>query len=211
MTSQLKIKVCGMRDPENIQQLIKLKPDFIGFVLFPGSRRFVGSKYVLETEIPETIKKTGVFVNAVLSEVIHWVHRLHLDVVQLHGSEPPEYCEEIRNLGIKIIKSFGVDHNFDFSVLEEFTPYCDYFLFDTLSVIHGGSGIKFDWTVLKSYKEDTPVILSGGLGIEDIDAIKNLSFTNFVVVDINSRFEISPGLKNINLVDEFLKRIRSKI
>jgi phosphoribosylanthranilate isomerase len=210
MKTQLKVKVCGLRYPDNIQQLIRLKPDFMGFILFPGSKRYVGDNYILENGIPKTIKKVGVFVNAVIKDVIHWINRLNLDMVQLHGSEPPEYCNEIHDLGIKVIKSFGIDQNFEFSVLEEFEPFCHYFLFDTISPHHGGSGQKFDWALLQKYDGDIPVFLSGGIEPDDAETIKNFNLKKISGIDINSRFEISPGLKDINLISEFLEKIRSK-
>jgi phosphoribosylanthranilate isomerase len=208
MIPQLKIKVCGMRHPENIQGLVGLGPDFIGFILFPGSKRYVGNSYVLEADIPEKIKKVGVFVNAVLKDVVHWKSSLDLDIVQFHGSEPPEYCKEVKDMGLKIVKSFGVDQNFDFSTLDEFAPYCDYFLFDTLSPSYGGSGLKFDWSVLQKYSLDIPVFLSGGIGPNDPVEILNSNLAKIFAIDINSKFEVTPGLKDIELIKGFFTKIR---
>jgi phosphoribosylanthranilate isomerase len=209
MSGQFKIKVCGMRNPENIKQLVALKPDFIGFIMFHGSKRFVGNNYVLDTDIPESIKKTGVFVNAVFKDVVHWKSRLNLDIVQLHGSESPEYCKEIHDIGFKIIKAFGINPDFKFSILDEYAPFCDYFLFDTLTSSHGGSGLKFDWSVLQKYSLELPVFLSGGIGPQDAGEILNLNLKNIFAIDINSRFEVSPAIKDIDLVKEFITKIRS--
>jgi len=210
MTNQLKVKVCGMRNTDNIRQLVSLKPDYIGFILYPGSKRYFGDDNILEADIPESILKVGVFVNAVIKDIIHWINQLNLNLVQLHGSEPSEYCMEIHDLGIKIIKSFGIDQNFEFSRLDEFAPYCDYFLFDTISSLHGGSGLKFNWNIMKNYFLEIPIFLSGGIGLDDAENIKNSGIKNIYGIDINSKFEISPGVKDIKLVNEFLIRIRSK-
>jgi phosphoribosylanthranilate isomerase len=209
MTSQLKIKVCGMRNPDNIQQLIGLGPDFIGFILFPGSKRYLGNNYVLEADVPGMIQKVGVFVNSVISDVVHWKSRLDLDIVQLHGTEPPEYCKEIHGVGLKIIKSFGIDHNFEFSILDAYAPFCDYFLFDAITPLHGGSGLKYDWSVLQKYSLDIPFFLSGGIGPDDASVLSKLNVNKLLAIDINSRFEISPGLKDIDLIKNFLAKLRS--
>jgi len=204
----LKIKVCGMRDPENITELMKLKPDYIGFILFPGSKRFVGEAFQLPGEFPKGIKKVGVFVNAELPDVIKWRIRLSLDSVQLHGDESPEYCRELKKMGISIIKSFNIYEKFDFSMLQEYLLWCDYFLFDTPSEQRGGSGKKFDWSILHSYPFDTPFILSGGIGPEDVEAIKNIKGLPVVAVDINSRFEDSPAIKNIEKLKNFFYELK---
>jgi phosphoribosylanthranilate isomerase len=209
MSKSLKIKVCGMREPENIRQLVKLKPDYIGFILFPGSKRYVGDNYILEADIPKRIQRVGVFVNAVIRDVVHWKNRLELDLVQLHGSEPPEYCQEMHDIGLKIIKSFGIDKNFDFSALDGFEHSCDYFLFDTHSPLYGGTGQKFDWSVLQNYSLDKPVFLSGGIGPNDVPSLKDSSLNKLFAIDINSRFEVSSGFKDINLLSEFLTKVRS--
>jgi phosphoribosylanthranilate isomerase len=204
-----KIKVCGMRDPDNIRRLVELQPDYIGFILFPGSKRYLGKNYRLTTEIPNSIKRVGIFVNALIPEIFEWVSRLELDFVQLHGIEPPEYCMEMNNLNIKVIKTFGIDADFDFSILKDYIPYCDYFLFDTKSILHGGSGEQFDWSILKNIKLDKPIFLSGGIGPDDVQLIRQLHQVNIHAVDINSRFETGPGLKDILLLDKFFKELRS--
>ena len=198
-----------MRDTDNIRKLAALKPDFIGFILYPGSKRYLGDEFVLETEIPGTIQRVGVFVNALMNEVIHWVNRLKLHYVQLHGTEPVEYCRELSEMKIGIIKTFAIDSHFDFSILEAYNSYCNYFLLETKSNLHGGSGQKFDWNVLKDCHSERPVILSGGIGPEDIEALHQLNkkFPLFAV-DINSRFELEPGLKDINRVKQFIRALK---
>ena len=209
--STLKIKVCGMRDEANIRQLLELKPDYIGFILYPGSKRYLGDNYELKTTIPESIQKVGVFVNALIPEVFNWINRLNLQMVQLHGNESREYCTELHKMGVKVIKAFGVDNKFKFSSVRPYLSCCDYFLFDTKTELHGGSGKQFDWNLLKEYDYDMPFFLSGGIGPDD-DEIVNYykSIINIFGVDLNSRFEINHGFKNIVALKNFIEKIRSK-
>ena len=200
-----------MRDPENIRKLIRLKPDFIGFILYPGSKRFVGEDYQLNEEIPASIQRVGVFVNALLSDIIQWVNRLGLDYVQLHGDEPVAYCQELADMDIRVIKAFGIHEDFNFDTVLPYSPYCEFFLFDTKSPAHGGTGKKFDWNILNGYSSDKPVFLSGGIGPEDTEVIQELEKKiPIYAVDINSRFEISPGLKDIKMLRPFFSTIRNK-
>jgi len=222
----MKIKVCGMRDKENIESLIALKPDFVGFIFYDKSKRFVTD--FPQIQFPSETKKVGVFVNESIEEVIGIVEKYQLDFVQLHGNETSEYCENLirmvtersrsenitgsvistpLNHQVQIIKAFSVDENFDFSNTKPFENYCDYFLFDTKGKDYGGNGIKFNWELLKNYKGETPYFLSGGIGLEDKDGL--LSFLSreeskyCYAVDVNSGFEIKPGLKNIEKLKEF--------
>ena len=206
--NQLKIKVCGMRDPENIKEVLKLKPDYIGFILHPGSKRFLGNNYELKTDIPPETKRVGVLVNALMDEVIQWINILELDLVQLHGQEGPEYCREIKQMGIKVIKAFGIDETFEFNRLKKYEPWCDYFLFDAKTILHGGSGQKFDWAQLDGYALEVPVFLSGGIDIQDVERIKSINKSWLHAVDINSKFESAPAMKDITLLKEFFREIR---
>jgi phosphoribosylanthranilate isomerase len=207
----IKIKVCGMRDSENIRELVTLKPDFVGFILFPGSIRYVGKNYELKTEIPESIIRVGVFVNELIEEVIQWVNRLELDYVQLHGEESVDYCRELFDMRVPVIKAFGINDEFDFDSLQAYSGYCDYFLFDSKSPIHGGSGIKFNWDFLSLYTLNTPVFLGGGIGIEDTADILSIKSKHPIyAVDVNSRFETSAGIKNIDLLRQFFYKIREE-
>ncbi len=208
--SSLKIKVCGMRDTENIRLLTELNPEYIGFILYPDSKRYLGDDYTLDVDIPDSIQRVGVFVNALIPDIFNWINRLNLHLVQLHGTESPEYCMELHKMGIHIIKAFGLDDNFDFSILKSYSSCCEFFLFDTKTNHHGGSGKQFDWNVLKNYSYDIPVFLSGGIGPDDDETIH--CYKNSIPiygVDLNSRFEINPGLKNIVSLKSFMKKIRS--
>ncbi len=206
----LKIKVCGMRDAENIRHLIELNPDYIGFILYPGSKRYLGDDYILDIDIPDSIQRVGVFVNALMPDIFNWSNRLNLDFIQLHGIESPDYCIELHRMGIKVIKAFGIDDGFDFSTLKPYLSCCNFFLFDTKTDFHGGSGKQFDWNTLIDYSYDIPVFLSGGIGPDDADTINHYKKSVSIHgVDVNSRFEINPGQKNIVALKRFILELRS--
>jgi phosphoribosylanthranilate isomerase len=209
---KMKIKVCGMRDAENISELIKLEPDYMGFIFYKKSKRFVTN--FPEVKIPSKIKKVGVFVNETIDDVIEIVEKHQFEAVQLHGNESPEYCEELKVLlirDVEILKAFSVDDDFDFSNTEAYQKACNYFLFDTKGKDYGGNGVKFNWQVLDNYKGETPFLLSGGISKNDSKAI--LSFLRrqeskkCIGVDINSGFEIEPALKNIEDIKEFKQNL----
>ena len=204
----MKLKVCGMRDNENIESLIALKPDFMGFIFYKKSKRFVAD--FPTTEIPLSIKKVGVFVNESLDTVLDIVEKHNLDCVQLHGNETPEYIDELlhselvsESHPIEVFKAFSVDDSFDFSKTDAYQKVCDYMLFDTKGKDYGGNGVKFNWDVLQKYKGEIPFILSGGITKNDVEEIKKINHSAFVGLDINSGFEIEPALKNINEIKEF--------
>ena len=165
----------------------------------------------LETipEIPKSIKKVGVFVNSSIQEIISKVKQYELDVLQLHGNESASFCTEIKHLNVEIIKVFSIGTNFDFSVLEKFLPMVDYFLFDTKGKLPGGNGVTFDWNLLEKYPLEKPFFLSGGIGINEWDAIKAFQKTKVakkcIAIDVNSQFETKPGLKNKIELEKFKK------
>jgi phosphoribosylanthranilate isomerase len=208
----LKIKVCGMRQPQNISELVELTLDYIGLIFYPKSPRFVEDK---EAEgvikiVPESIQKVGVFVNELLEEVIRKAQLFNLQFLQLHGNETPSYCKYLKSLGYTVIKAFGVDKEFDFDRLKEYENCCDYFLFDTKSDKHGGTGKQFNWDIIKKYNNKKPLFLSGGIGPDDAVQILELKDLNIHAIDINSRFEIQPGLKNIDLLKTFIHTIKGR-
>ena len=212
----MKVKVCGTRDKDNILELLQLPIDFIGFIFYPKSPRFVGNR------IPEDwmtkharefgqIKKVGVFVNAEMEQVLNAVHDYELDYVQLHGEESVEYCSELHQYWeitsmrqAFVCKAFRIDDQFDFSQTSAYERFCKFFVFDAKGPAHGGNGAQFDWEALHKYMGFTPYLLSGGIGPEDAAKVKALNFKQMMGVDINSRFEISPGLKDVSLVKQFL-------
>jgi len=190
-----------MRDNENISGLLNLKPDFIGFIFYDQSKRFVAD--FPQIDIPSSTKKVGVFVNEKIDEIIDKALKYKLDFVQLHGNETPEYCEKLTNHKIKIIKAFSIDENFDFSAIKFFENHVSLFLFDTKGKYYGGNGLKFKWDLLQNYKGKTPFLLSGGITKNDANEIKKFNHPALLGVDINSGFELEPGLKNINEIKEF--------
>jgi phosphoribosylanthranilate isomerase len=208
--NKLKIKVCGMRDPENISGIVAALPDYLGFIFYPKSKRFVGQDFSAETLklVPETIQKVGVFVDETPEKVMEICKNLNLDVAQLHGNETPEYCRQIQNSGITVFKAFSVDESFDFERLTAYSGVCDYFLFDTKGHLPGGTGQKFNWQLLDKYTGTVPFFLSGGIGSDDLEAVLQFSHPQLFGVDINSGFEISPALKDDEKVKRFIHEIK---
>lgn len=214
----MKIKVCGMRDPQNILNLAKLKPDYMGLIFYPESKRYVADpdKNILAS-LPASISLTGVFVDEQEEDIIKKVVDFGLSAVQLHGSESPEYCRILRtklnkvrpDKHIELIKAFGIYPGFDFSTLEAYNEVVDYFLFDTKTSEHGGSGIAFDWTILDQYDGEKQFFLSGGLSPDNIDGLFNLATKQIYALDLNSRFETEPGLKNIESLRSAFQLIRA--
>ena len=206
----LKIKVCGMKHLENIQEVAALSSDYLGFIFYPKSpRNFEGEI----PEISDTIKKTGVFVNADLDFVVEKVNKYNFKAVQLHGSETADYCLTLKQQvpAIEVFKVFGIKDRFDFSALNAYEGIVDYFLFDTKGKEKGGNGYTFDWNVLKQYKSKTPIILSGGIGIQELNKIEQILKTDLPIyaLDLNSKFETEPGLKNTELLKEFINRVQN--
>lgn len=197
----------------NVSEVMNSVPDFAGFIFWSGSIRYVGNDPHSEifSRVPSPIIRTGVFVNEINEKVHRIINSYSLNAVQFHGAESAEYCREFTDNGIITIKAFGIEEGFDFKLLIPYLKSCDYFLFDTKGPGFGGSGKKFDKNILRSYDLDKHFFLSGGIGCEDIDEIRDLSLRNdrFLGVDINSRFEISPGIKNAGLIKSFIDEIRS--
>jgi len=205
-----------MREVENIQSLLTLKPDFIGFIFYKKSKRYVVD--FPQVNFPKGIKKVGVFVNENIEVILGKVNQYQLNVVQLHGNETPEYCYNLKlnnghlersrkivseSQSIEIIKAFSVDKNFSFNLTKPYENSCDYFLFDTKGINYGGNGIKFNWEILQNYRGKVPFLLSGGVTKNDVESIRKIDHPAFEGVDINSGFEIQPGLKNIQEIKEF--------
>ena len=207
----MNIKVCGMRDESNIRELVEIHPDYIGFIFYRGSKRFIGENFNLRIldYIPESICKVGVFVNAGKNNILEKSKLFGLKLIQLHGGEPVELCRELINAGISVIKVFSVNEEFDFNTINPFKPYCKFFMFDTECNTFGGSSKKFNWDILRKYDNERPVFLSGGIGDEDAGLIKELDYLNIHAVDINSRFEKEPGIKDILKIGQFIKKLKS--
>jgi phosphoribosylanthranilate isomerase len=197
------VKVCGMRDAENIRQLEALGIDWMGMIFWPKSKRYVSTPPVY---LPQHVRKVGVFVDASLDAIRQHVEDYHLDIVQLHGQESPETLKALKPL--KLIKAFNIATPEDLQKTVAYEGLADYFLFDTKGKSVGGNGEKFDWSVLDSYQGETPFLLSGGIGSEDAQDIKSFHHPKCIGIDLNSRFETEPGLKDITKLKQFLEAIR---
>ena len=215
--TKLHLKVCGMGTAENILEVASLEPDYLGFIFFEGSpRNFTGRI----PPLPEKIKKTGVFVNASSEFILEKIRDFELQAVQLHGEESAEFCRHLiselkETEKTELIKVFSVKETFDFEKLRPYEGIADLFLFDTKGKNKGGNGLVFNWEILKNYPSATPFFLSGGIGLGEIDAIKD--FVNYLKIngksellygiDVNSKFEISPGLKSKKPLKKFKEEI----
>lgn len=188
-----------MRDPHNIAEVVELAPDYMGFIFYEKSKRFVGQEFNLGIFNLGSIKKVGVFVNEELAMVKELVDKHSLDFVQLHGDETPEYCAKAFESGLKIIKAIGINSNFEFSTLDVYKPFVKHFLFDTKSESYGGTGKTFDWNILNQYDQEISFFLSGGLGLEEVNLLKKSDYFGWNVhaIDVNSKFEVSPGVKDL--------------
>lgn len=203
---KLRVKICGLKDTENIRAILSLSVDYVGLIFYKKSKRYVSD---LDTTIfaDSHIKKVGVFVNSTTGEIIDKVDQYKLDVVQLHGGESVQQCAELKAKNIVVWKAFGIDAQFDFASLDPYATIVDHFLFDTKSERHGGTGKRFDWTALAHYRLTTPYMLSGGIGVDDLADVLRLEDDRLVGVDLNSKLELSPGLKDITLVEKATKII----
>lgn len=218
----VKIKICGMKYPDNIGDIAMLQPDYLGFIFYEKSSRFFRGTI---PELPSSIKKVGVFVDATIESIIEKVEKYDLDLVQLHGKESPEFCKELHGLLTKvdrtenaeipafagIVKVFSIKDHFNFDELIPYESVCDYFLFDTKGKLPGGNGYTFNWKVLKDYPSTKPYFLSGGIGLEEADNIaeflRKQESEYCHAIDVNSKFEIEPGLKDLKKLEVFKKRI----
>ncbi|QQY82150.1 phosphoribosylanthranilate isomerase [Tamlana sp. s12] len=208
-----------MKYSDNIEEVAALQPDYLGFIFYEDSARNFDESSI--PEIPSEIKKTGVFVNAEINFVIEKVTTLGLQAVQLHGHESPEYCDTLRHTQYilddvllkkpEIIKVFSIKDSFNFEELKPYETVCDYFLFDTKGKLPGGNGYTFDWNVLNDYPSTKPFFLSGGIGPNQVEDVKKFiespASKYCYALDVNSKFEIEPGLKNIELLKEFIKSL----
>lgn len=205
----MKLKICGLKYPENIEQITTMNTDYIGFIFHKSSPRYIEQHLSFDfvRSIPKHIQKVGVFVNESSYNIFNAVAHYSLDVVQLHGNESEQLCAELKPY-VKIIKAFGIDERFDFTVLEKYIPYVDYFLFDTASKNYGGSGIAFNHQLLLNYQYSIPFFLSGGIDDSILESISSLNLKQLYALDINSKFEIIPGLKNIPKINSFINQLK---
>jgi phosphoribosylanthranilate isomerase len=193
------IKICGMRDHRNIMEVASLNPQYMGFIFYGKSPRFVGDDLKLPS-LPSSIKKVGVFVNEKIDVIAKRGNKFGFDFVQLHGDETSEQCAELKDLGIKIVKAFALDENFDFRDITPFKKHVEFFLFDTKGKYYGGNAKLFDWALLKKYDQEVPFFLSGGLSAANIEQLGDVANMNLHALDLNSGVEEAPGLKSIDKV-----------
>ena len=203
------IKICGMKFPDNIEAIAALKPDFIGFIFYPKSPRFAESLDALTLKkLPSTIKKIGVFVNENLENILTVAYTYKLDGIQLHGTELVDMCKELKSAGYIVIKAFPIAEAYNFKVTKEYEGVCDYFLFDTKTDAFGGSGLKFNWSMLEEYVGETPFLLSGGIAVDDAEAILKIEHPKFAGIDLNSKFEQKPALKDVYKLKTFMTELK---
>lgn len=201
----MKIKVCGLKYQDNIEQLSLLPIHYMGFIFYKKSPRYIDD--VLDFDfmraLPKQIKKVGVFVNEPAYSILNTVAHYNLDVVQLHGDETEAACNELRAY-VQVIKAFRINDTFNFSNLKNYESQVDYFLFDTDTKAFGGSGQQFNWDILKDYHLQKPFFLSGGVDEQSIEKIKQVNHSQLFGIDINSKFEINAALKDINKIKKFI-------
>ena len=199
-----------MKYPDNIREVSSLHPDFMGFIFYSNSPRFVGRLDVNTLgALPTAIKKTGVFVNENLENILTAISKYNLDAVQLHGADNKKLCRKIRQEAkTMVIKVFPIMDASNFRVTGDYEAVADYFLFDTKTDLYGGSGQKFNWNILQEYKGNKPFLLSGGIGADDVKAIRAIEHPLLAGVDLNSKFELKPGLKNVALLKQFIDELK---
>ena len=198
------VKVCGMRDSENIRAIEQTKADLMGFIFYHKSPRFVAS---LPEYMPKKQKRVGVFVNASLEQILAKAQKFSLEYIQLHGDEPPAFCSELKNRGLKVIRAQRIA-NADDIIRAESYNMADLMIFDTKTELYGGSGKKFNWQLLENYKGCVPFLLSGGIRSDTFEEIKAFFHPQFAGIDLNSGFEISPALKDVGKLNNFIEKIK---
>jgi len=189
-----------MRNPENIMDVAALRPQYLGFIFYPASPRFVGDDFSIPTNLPSSIKRVGVFVSASNTVIMKKAKALKLDLVQLHGNETPAQCAELKAAGLSVIKVFSIDDDFNFDVTKPYKGAVTYFLFDTKGKYYGGNAKTFNWNVLAKYDQEVPFFLSGGLSPENVHSLGDVTSMNLHALDLNSGVEISPGIKDLEKV-----------
>jgi len=203
------IKVCGMRNAENIRAVEQLHPNMMGFICWKGSKRNL-------VDIPNylpSLERVGVFVNPTLKHILEMTKKLRLNRIQLHGEESKSFCQEVHNeLGLPITKTITVYSSKDMDSCNQYEniPFVDMLLFDTKCKTYGGSGMKFDWSILEHYTGTKPFLLAGGIGPNDVERVKEFRHSLFAGIDLNSQFEVSPGIKDIEKLRSFINQINIK-
>ncbi len=200
------IKVCGMREAGNIRNVETTGTDWMGFIFYAPSSRFVSS---VPEYLPTKVKRVGVFVNSPMDYILQQARLMQLELIQLHGEESPELCTQLRKEGFKVIKAFSLKTEDDIRNTDIYNSCCDYFLFDTPCTGYGGSGKKFDWQLLEHYKGNVPFLLSGGLSPDSLEELSRFHHPRWAGIDLNSGFETSPAVKDAEAIRTFIKKFKS--
>lgn len=209
----MKLKVCGMKYPDNVSAVAALGPDYMGFIFYKPSKRYCGETLSPEfvKSLPAAIIKTGVFVNESLEEVLQICAAYGFKAIQLHGHETPDFCLACKRAGLGVIKVLHVGETMDWSILEPYKKVADYFLFDTKTPEYGGSGNRFNWKVLQEYDNEIPLFLSGGIDESILTELNDLKTVSIYALDVNSRFELEPGLKDVERINKFALGLKQKV
>jgi phosphoribosylanthranilate isomerase len=194
----MKLKICGMKYPPNIAAVAALAPDYLGFIFYPKSLRFAGDLQPITLEkLPKNIEKVGVFVNETADNLLQLANQFGFKNLQLHGTESPAFCAKLKEKGYTIFKAFHIENQADIEKIATYQTSIDFALLDTKGKQLGGNGTSFDWNLLQFYDFETPFLLSGGISLENIEAVLQIKHPKLYGIDVNSKFEIEAGLKNI--------------
>ncbi len=204
---KIAVKICGMRDVENIRMAASFLPDYMGFIFYPESPRFVGVDFKVPEDLPKSIHRVGVFVNEPIISVLDRAKHAGLDSIQLHGNESAEDCSVLMAAGFSVIKVFSIDKHFDFSLTKPYVSSVHYFLFDTKGKYYGGNANTFDWDILKRYDQEVPFFLSGGISPENVESVRPLRDMNLYALDVNSGVEDLPGVKSADKLKSLFSRL----
>ncbi|MGY6562458.1 MAG: phosphoribosylanthranilate isomerase [Luteibaculaceae bacterium] len=204
------VKICGIKDPENLRELISFEPNYLGFIFYRKSKRYMAETLLPQhlNEVPKSIAKVGVFVDESIEKMLSTAATYNLQVIQLHGSEGPEICQKLKEQGLQVFKAIAVDSETNFNDFQTFSPYTDAFILDTKGPEKGGNGYSFSWEILNSYTLEVPFLLSGGIGNHNLKEAETLSQPFKIGYDINSKMETEPGLKCPQLVKQFFKTLQ---
>jgi phosphoribosylanthranilate isomerase len=206
----MQVKICGLKYSENIKQIAALNVDMLGFIFYKKTVRYVADDLdaSMLKNLPKHIKKVAVFVDESLDNILTIQKRYAFDFIQLHGNESSEFCKQLQESDVKIIKAFSVDENFDFTTTTAYEPYCSYFLFDTKGKEKGGNGFAFDWKLLESYQGNFPFLLSGGIGADNIHDVLELKHSQLAGIDFNSKIETTPAVKSVEQAKYILNQLK---
>lgn len=207
----IELKVCGMRDRDNILEVSRVHPDYMGFIFYEKSPRYVGAAFAIPQGFPAATRRVGVFVNESTQQILKCAAQFGLDYVQLHGDESVAQCEALRDNGLGIIKVFSVGDDMDFKVTESYHHAVDFFLFDTRGKYYGGNAQTFDWKVLARYDQRVPFFLSGGITPENVEGIKDLTGLNLRAIDVNSGVETRPAFKDVKKIEAVKAVLTTKL